>query len=349
MDGLDLQRILQPDLKRLEPLRLADALEAWLAEGAEGAASQSEARTALKALADRAISDAEFQDALNDARFSREGRNVRLVSLSGSRDRKSGKERIVSARLALAARALGLEGAPEDLTAAALIRLYGVPLDPLASIAEVRCALLFALMQAILPGQLSVPAATPKRFQMDAVSRALYLAFAGLAKGTVAQAERAMLRRAFDVRGRTFDLAAVLVSAALAPRPVEEAEADRAEAGTGAEAEIIAPVPAGNGIASEADAALESFAAEIRRIASTMETKPYQGRVAIASVYDAALQRGLRLGSLDDFKARVAEAARESLIDLERHDIAGPIDSNLLERSRTRLGRDERHFIVNRW
>src|SRR5690606_2975053 len=39
MDGLDLQRILQPDLKRLEPLRLADALEAWLAEGAEGGAS----------------------------------------------------------------------------------------------------------------------------------------------------------------------------------------------------------------------------------------------------------------------------------------------------------------------
>ena len=45
----------------------------------------------------------------------------------------------------------------------------------------------------------------------------------------------------------------------------------------------------------------------------------------------------------------MAEAAREGLLDLERYDITGPFDAGLKERSRLRLGRDERHFIVNQW
>jgi hypothetical protein len=78
-------------------------------------------------------------------------------------------------------------------------------------------------------------------------------------------------------------------------------------------------------------------------------TKPYAGRVAIAQVYDEAAAQGLSLGSLEAFKMRLAEAAREGLLDLERYDIAGPLDAALRERSRLRLGRDERHFIVNQW
>jgi hypothetical protein len=57
----------------------------------------------------------------------------------------------------------------------------------------------------------------------------------------------------------------------------------------------------------------------------------------------------LDLGTLEDFKFHVAEAAREGLIDLERYDIVGPFDASLKERSRLRFGRDERHFIVNQW
>ena len=59
--------------------------------------------------------------------------------------------------------------------------------------------------------------------------------------------------------------------------------------------------------------------------------------------------RGSVLGSLDEFKDHLAEAAREGLLDLERYDITGPFDAGLKERSRLRLGRDERHFIVNQW
>ncbi len=76
---------------------------------------------------------------------------------------------------------------------------------------------------------------------------------------------------------------------------------------------------------------------------------PIPGRVAIAQVYDAGLAAGLQLGTLDEFKLHLAEAAREGLLDLERYDITGPLDAGLGERSRLRLGRDERHFIVNQW
>jgi hypothetical protein len=94
---------------------------------------------------------------------------------------------------------------------------------------------------------------------------------------------------------------------------------------------------------------LESFAHAVRKLASRLETKPYAGRVAIAQVFDAGLAEGLVFGSLDEFKANLAEAAREGLLDLERYDITGPLDAGMKERSRLRLGRDERHFIVNQW
>jgi hypothetical protein len=94
---------------------------------------------------------------------------------------------------------------------------------------------------------------------------------------------------------------------------------------------------------------LDGFAESVRKLAGSLETKPYAGRVAIAQVYDAGLAQGLDLGTLEDFKFHVAEAAREGLIDLERYDIVGPFDASLKERSRLRFGRDERHFIVNQW
>jgi hypothetical protein len=87
----------------------------------------------------------------------------------------------------------------------------------------------------------------------------------------------------------------------------------------------------------------------VRDLARTLRTAPFSGRVAIAQVYDAGIMRGLEFGSLEDFKERVAAAGRAGLLDLERYDIAGPMDSVLRDRSRTAFGRDERHFIVNEW
>jgi hypothetical protein len=94
---------------------------------------------------------------------------------------------------------------------------------------------------------------------------------------------------------------------------------------------------------------LAGFAADVRDLAKTLRTDPFAGRVAIAQVYDAGIMRGLNFSSLDEFKARIAEAGRAGLLDLERYDVAGPMDTSLRDRSRIAFGRDERHFIVNEW
>jgi hypothetical protein len=214
-----------------------------------------------------------------------------------------------------------------DLAALALRQIYtldNLPLFP--SRREVRCALLSRVVAAAFGGTLEAMAVQPvKPFKLDPVSRRLYVNFAGLDAGTVAQADAALLSTAFGApAANANDLSAAIIRSAV--RPVE------------------APLEE-----SEEEFDLDRFAQAIRKLASKLETKPYSGRVAIAQVYDAGLALGLSLGSLDDFKQNLAEAAREGLLDLERYDITGPLDASLKERSRLRLGRDERHFIVNQW
>ncbi len=164
-----------------------------------------------------------------------------------------------------------------------------------------------------------------KTYTFDPMSRRIYLAFAGLKAGTVLDADAAQLSSAFGGPAATLaDLSETLVKAALKPKA---AEAEKREEAFN----------------------LDGFAKSVRKLARRLETKPYSGRVAIAQVYDAGLAAGLQLGTLDEFKLHLAEAAREGLLDLERYDITGPLDAGLRERSRLRLGRDERHFIVNQW
>jgi hypothetical protein len=214
-----------------------------------------------------------------------------------------------------------------DLAALALRQLYVLSeLVPWPSAQHCRCALLFRIVAApfgsVFGDALKQPA---KAFQFDEMSRRIYLSFAGVQEGTVLQADAALLSRALGAPADTVRaLTAAIVKAAIKAR--------------------ISQSPA-----LEAPFDLESFAGSVRRLASHMETKPYAGRVAIAEVYDAGLSAGLNLGNLDEFKANLALAAREGLLDLERYDITGPLDAGIKERSRLRLGRDERHFIVNQW
>lgn len=236
-----------------------------------------------------------------------------------------------------------------DLTAALIARAYDLPVSPSPSRAEVRHALLDALLGRLVENWHSQKGQSPKSFKMDEFSRGLYRAFAGIETGTVQQAEAALVRRILGVGSRRVDLAAAIVRVARESgkaRPVMPAPSPARANGAAARIPAeLADIPA----ASDGADTLDSFAEAVRDIARTLETKPYKGRVAIAQVYDAALSRGVAFGSLDEFKSRLADAAREGLLDLERYDIAGPFDAALKERSRTRLGRDERHFIVNHW
>jgi hypothetical protein len=213
-----------------------------------------------------------------------------------------------------------------DLSALVLRQLYGLeelPSWPAAQ--QARCALLSRIV-ASAGGDFGVCARQPlKTFKFDEMSRRIYLAFAGLQRGTVLQADAALLSKGLHGPADTVQaLTATIIRAAIKARVAD-----------------------GAGTTQSFD--LDSFAKAVRKLASRLETKPYAGRVAIAQVYDAGLAEGLLLGSLDEFKANLAESAREGLLDLERYDITGPFDAGLKERSRLRLGRDERHFIVNQW
>lgn len=88
------------------------------------------------------------------------------------------------------------------------------------------------------------------------------------------------------------------------------------------------------------------FAQRVRQAAEGLETPPFRGRVAIAQVYDAF---GADCGSLEHFKERLAEVARQRRIDLSSLDVPEYMDAELRDRSATAWGEDRMHFVVSEW
>lgn len=312
----------QPDLACLKPLEPAGVLAAFVAGQHKGCCPAEAAAKALAAVLPYAetLAEATRRDLVQ------EGAGLLLAKA-----RFGPGTQTQDPLRALAVQALGGPAGAggkrrRDLPALALRQLYALAgIAPWPSAQAARCALLSRIVASFGGAFADCASAPLKAFKFDEMSRRIYLAFAGLQRGTVLQADAALLSKALGGPSDNVQaLTATIIRAAIAARP-----------GTSAEL-VQAP-------------GIESFAKAIRKLASRMETKPYAGRVAIAQVYDAGLAQGLDLGSLDDFKANLAEAAREGLLDLERYDITGPLDAGLKERSRLRLGRDERHFIVNQW
>jgi hypothetical protein len=241
-----------------------------------------------------------------------------LVALSLGLDPKDAKTGLYLARR-------------ENLESAALGRLYGVTAaGAMPTRTQFRYALLRALIVARMPEcEAAFPEIPMQNTSRDVVGRAVMLGAAGLAKGTMRDAEAMLLRKAL---GLTTDDREELVEALI-----------RASLGRNTPS-----LPARIRIESAAQE-LTGFAKTVRDLAKTLQTAPFEGRVAIAQVYDAGVAGGLNFGTLEEFKSRVVAACRGGLLDLERYDIAGSMDGTLRERSRTAFGRDERHFIVNEW
>jgi DNA invertase Pin-like site-specific DNA recombinase len=91
---------------------------------------------------------------------------------------------------------------------------------------------------------------------------------------------------------------------------------------------------------------LAAFAVAIKRVLKGRSTKPLRKKVAIAEAYEISGRKELDVGTLDAFKKRLAAAAREGLLELERCDVVGVLPATVLKSSRTQFGRDERHLIV---
>jgi hypothetical protein len=319
----------EPSRGCLQPLSAPEVLAAWVAAQPK---NRCAAETAARILAG-ALS---YPEALEEAlKLRLVWEDCGLLIARPETAAKGGSSLPPSAAQdalrALAIRALNGPAASgakrrRDLPALALRQLF--QLDELArwpTAQQARCALLSRIV-ASFGGAFGEAARRPvKAFKFDEMSRCIYLSFAGVERGTVVQADAALLSKGLGGPADSVQaLTATIIRAAIAAKAPARVE--------------IAP-----------GFSLEGFAKSVRKVASRLETKPYTGRVAIAQVYDAGLAQGLALGSLEEFKANLAVAAREGLLDLERYDITGPFDASLKERSRLKLGRDERHFIVNQW
>lgn len=91
------------------------------------------------------------------------------------------------------------------------------------------------------------------------------------------------------------------------------------------------------------------FASRVREVALTLTTPPFQGRVAIAQVYDAYGKIHADAGSIASFKERLVAAAKARDIELGRLDLPERMSKELRKRSETAWGSDEVHFVITNW
>jgi hypothetical protein len=88
------------------------------------------------------------------------------------------------------------------------------------------------------------------------------------------------------------------------------------------------------------------FATLVKQLAEQLTTPPFQGRVAIAQVYDAYGRIHPDAGSLTSFKARLIEAAKRHEILLGRLDLPERMDKDLRLRSETPWDTEYVHFVL---
>jgi hypothetical protein len=93
----------------------------------------------------------------------------------------------------------------------------------------------------------------------------------------------------------------------------------------------------------------DGFATRVKEIAKSLSTPPFQGRVAIAQVYDAYGRLHPDAGSLASFKERLVTAARGRELELSRLDLPERMDRDLRLRSEAPWGTDTVHFVITEW
>mgnify|MGYP006277115299 CR=1 FL=1 len=196
-----------------------------------------------------------------------------------------------------------------------------------------RAALVWRIAAARCPDLLSAEAPTEMTGPNDPLTRALYVRFCGLTRGTVDQATPALLRRILPgASAGVGGLRRALVHAAISNAAGESATK-----------------PVATQAAEPAD-----FGATVATLARKLKTPKASGgtftggQVAIAQVYDAYTANGHTQLSLDDFKSRLWAAVRAGAdFHLTRLDMPHLMDDALRKRSATptRAG-DVVHFVV---
>jgi hypothetical protein len=215
-----------------------------------------------------------------------------------------------------------------DAQQAAVIAVsFGLPRKEMTNTKAVCAELVWRILKAGL-SELVGGGPFPPIDKLGAVERVL---LAGLAEGrpvrTIPQAISALAAAAVDIKECNADslrrrLIAIAVQRAADPtapsRPIEKGQ------------------PASD----------DGFAKLVKQVAERLTTPPFEGRVAIAQVYDAYGRVNSDAGSLASFKERLIEAARKHEILLGRLDLPERMDKDLRIRSETAWDTEHMHFVL---
>jgi len=203
-----------------------------------------------------------------------------------------------------------------NLQAAIVGVAYGLPKESLRSANAVRSELVWRVLRAAMP-EIIGSGPFPSVDKPNAIDIKILSGLAGVRAKTIDQATTALAAKILGVHGTK----------------IEELRRQLIKIGRRPEF-----APATNG-----------FAERVKDVAQSLSTPPFQGRVAIAQVYDAYGRRHPDAGSLESFKQRLVHAAKARAIDLSRLDMPERMSDELRHRSKTQWGSDEVHFVVTEW
>jgi hypothetical protein len=205
---------------------------------------------------------------------------------------------------------------PQSLAALVVATCFGLSRKPM-SVAGVASELIWKVLRVRVP-ELVAPVPLPIEIRLDHHSRAVLLGLAGLKSGNVKQA-----------------------MAVLAARCVGLGKADAKELSMALVRQAIRLEPKAP--------ALSGFAKNVLDVAAGLKTPPFDGRVAIAQVYDAYGKQYDDAGTLADFKRRLVAVATKHELSLQRLDMPDLMSRDLRERSQMSWGNDVVHFVVVEW
>lgn len=271
--------------------------------------------------------------------LTREGKDA--VEKALGRDAGQGWEKIWQRRLPLLALGLNPDDgetlrkfASADAQKAATIAVsYGLPKEIMASKPGVCAELVWRTLKARLPEVVGNGPFPPIQ-KLGTVERVVLAGLANIRARSVTEAMDGVVASALGLQKCDIDT----FRRRLIVLAVEQSSGQHAPA----EPRLPAP-PAPR---APADG---SFAARVKQVAEKLTTPPFQGRVAIAQVYDAYGRIHPDAGSLQSFKARLVEAAKARTLVLGRLDMPEGMPRDLRERSETLWNSDEVHFVITAW
>lgn len=336
-----MQTLIQPVLSRFSPIQPELVVQAYLS-GAKKEYSLPQLQNGLKALLSADAVDKAAATLIELGKASLERNKVLLTPAGKASALQVPKaneewETIRSRILPLIALGVNLNDTAacqklaksDALVAAAITVAFGLPKEIMASINAVRSEIIWRVLREALPKVIG-KGPFPSILKPGVVERTLLAGVAGVNANSILEATNALAAYAIGAEKNGVDALRrrlVQIGIHLADRPKVQAQPSATEVlnGTG------------------------NFATKVHGIASKLSTPPFQGRVAIAQVYDAYGKVYPDAGALKRFKERLVDAARSREIQLGRLELPERMGNDLRERSETRWDQDSVHFVIIDW